>query len=51
MMHPTVRSYYNLEEIWGGKEVKLKSAEPAKRDAKAPAAKRKAKKVAPPVAM
>lgn len=26
VMHPTVRTYYNLEEIWGGKEVKLKSA-------------------------
>ena len=24
VMHPTVRSYYNLEEIWGGKEVRLK---------------------------
>ena len=47
VMHPTVRSYYNLEEIWGGKEVKLKSAEPPKRAAKAPAAKRKAKKAAP----
>jgi len=26
IMHPTVRSFYNLEEIWGGKTVKLKSA-------------------------
>jgi ribosome-associated protein len=26
VMHPSVRSYYNLEEIWGGKEVKLKRA-------------------------
>ena len=26
VMHPTVRSYYNLEELWGGKEVKLKRA-------------------------
>lgn len=25
VMHPTVRSYYNLEEIWGGKEVRLKT--------------------------
>jgi ribosome-associated protein len=24
VMHPAVRSYYNLEELWGGKEVKLK---------------------------
>jgi ribosome-associated protein len=25
VMHPTARSYYNLEEIWGGKIVKLRS--------------------------
>ena len=25
VMHPAVRSYYNLEELWGEKEVKLKS--------------------------
>src|SRR3970040_234747 len=24
VMHPTARSYYNLEEIWGGKTVKLR---------------------------
>ena len=24
VMHPAVRSYYKLEELWGGKEVKLK---------------------------
>ncbi len=24
IMHPTVRSFYNLEEIWGGKSVRLK---------------------------
>ena len=24
VMHPAVRSFYNLEELWGGKEVKLK---------------------------
>ena len=23
VMHPTVRSHYNLEELWGGKRVKL----------------------------
>jgi ribosome-associated protein len=28
VMHPTVRSYYNLEEIWGGKRVTLKRAAP-----------------------
>ena len=26
VMHPSVRSYYNLEELWGGKEVRLKRA-------------------------
>ena len=32
IMHPTVRDFYNLEEIWGGKTVRLKrSAKPAKR--------------------
>lgn len=25
VMHPTVRGYYNLEEIWGGKQVKLRT--------------------------
>lgn len=25
IMLPAVRSYYNLEELWGGKEVKLKA--------------------------
>lgn len=31
IMQPAVRSYYNLEEIWGGKEVKIKSSVPAPR--------------------
>jgi ribosome-associated protein len=31
IMHPTVREFYNLEEIWGGKSVRTKSeAKPAK---------------------
>ena len=30
VMHPAVRSFYNLEELWGGKEVKI-AAEPAPR--------------------
>jgi len=38
VMHPAVRSYYNLEELWGGKEVKL----PAEAKAK-PRPKKKAK--------
>jgi ribosome-associated protein len=38
IMHPTVRDFYNLEEIWGGKTVRLKmqnAAKPAKKRAKA----------------
>jgi ribosome-associated protein len=31
VMHPSVRSYYNLEEIWGGKEVRLKASGKAPR--------------------
>jgi len=31
VMHPAVRSHYNLEELWGGKEVKLKAAPKTKR--------------------
>ena len=27
IMHPTVRSFYNLEEVWGGKTVKMKAAQ------------------------
>ena len=31
VMHPAVRSFYNLEELWGGKEVKIaKAAKPKK---------------------
>jgi ribosome-associated protein len=29
ILQPTFRAYYNLEEIWGGKPVRLKSATPA----------------------
>jgi ribosome-associated protein len=35
VMHPAVRSYYNLEELWGGREVKLKEAAKPKRPSKA----------------
>ena len=31
LMHPAVRSFYNLEEVWGGKKVNL--AKPKKRKA------------------
>lgn len=30
VMHPAVRSYYNLEELWGGKEVNIKPEAKAK---------------------
>ena len=28
IMHPTVREFYNLEEVWGGKPVKLRKSVP-----------------------
>ena len=43
IMHPTVRGFYNLEEIWGGKNVKLKR-EVATREAPWSAPKRAAVK-------
>ena len=30
IMHPQARAFYNLEEVWGGKTVKMKSAVPAR---------------------
>jgi len=36
LMVPAVRSFYNLEEVWGGKEVRMKAPAPVK-----PAAKKK----------
>ncbi len=30
IMHPAVRSFYNLEEIWGGKPVGMKKPKPLK---------------------
>jgi ribosome-associated protein len=43
IMHPTVRSFYNLEEIWGGKDVKVKPAAAKK----APPRKKSSKKAKP----
>lgn len=41
IMHPTVREFYNLEEIWGGKTVRLAQGKAGKRvKAKRPRAKR-----------
>jgi ribosome-associated protein len=45
VMHPTVRSFYNLEEIWGGKTVAL--GKPAAKKTK-PAAKKIARKKTKP---
>ena len=52
IMHPTVRSFYNLEEVWGGKSVKMKAEQksppkPAKRSAKKSARKRPSRGKAP----
>jgi ribosome-associated protein len=41
IMHPTVREFYNLEEIWGGKTVKMKT------ETKVPKKKAKARAKAP----
>jgi ribosome-associated protein len=30
VMHPTVRRYYNLEELWGGKQVKFSHRTPTR---------------------
>ena len=45
IMHPAVRSFYNLEEVWGAKAVRLKK-EPAAKE-KPPAKKKAAKRGAP----
>jgi len=44
IMHPAVRSHYNLEELWGGKEVKLKRAAEALRAPHGKAARRRARR-------
>ncbi len=31
IMHPTVRDFYNLEEVWGGKAVRMRPARPKPR--------------------
>ncbi|OAI51748.1 hypothetical protein AYO46_07355 [Betaproteobacteria bacterium SCGC AG-212-J23] len=48
LMHPTVRSFYNLEEVWGGKEVKMKAAAPVKKPVKKRAKKKPARAKAAP---
>jgi ribosome-associated protein len=34
IMHPTIRSFYNLEEVWGEKPVRMKPSAPPKAKAK-----------------
>ncbi len=41
IMHPAVRDFYNLEEVWGGKPVQLRGKAKAKAKPKAPARARK----------
>jgi len=48
VMHPAVRSHYNLEEIWGGKPVRMsaprKVAKPRKKAARGKARPRRARR-------
>ena len=44
VMHPTVRSYYNLEEIWGVKPVKLRAGARPAAHSKAKASRKTASK-------
>jgi len=44
IMHPTVRDFYNLEEIWGGKPVRLKREAPKREAPKRKAPRKKAKR-------
>jgi ribosome-associated protein len=49
LMHPTVREFYNLEEVWGDKPVRMAKPEPKKKPARKKAnAKPKAKAKAKP---
>ena len=48
LMHPTIRSFYNLEEVWGGKKVRLQikaaKAKPVRRKPRAKAARPRRKR-------
>jgi len=47
IMHPTIREFYNLEEIWGGKPVTAKKAKTEKKSkakARAKAPRRRARR-------
>jgi len=44
IMHPTVREFYNLEEVWGGKPVKLAKPVVAKKSARGKASRPRRKR-------
>ena len=44
VMHPTVREFYNLEEVWGGKPVKLAKAPATKKAARGKASRPRRKR-------
>ena len=46
IMHPVVRSFYNLEEVWGAKAVRLKKEKPVLKEKPAPKKKPAVKKKA-----
>ena len=41
IMHPTVRDFYNLEEVWGDRPVRMKAEKTARKRAKAKRPRRK----------
>ena len=44
IMHPTVREFYNLEEVWGGKPVRLRKAPAQERRARGKASRPRRKR-------
>jgi|SRR6185503_15584397 len=44
IMHPTVREFYNLEEVWGGKPVSMARKAAAKKPARGKAPRRRRKR-------
>src|SRR2546425_4485544 len=41
IMHPTVRDFYNLEEVWGGKTVRFQPKKPKRRGKAAPSGRKR----------
>ena len=44
IMHPTVREFYNLEEVWGGKKVRMTGSTGKKKSARAKASRPRRKR-------